>query len=268
MQRGPGLITMWIVGKLGASMGNHVGEDHGALAFFKAQKHAFADTLQRGVARESLVDALLGQAYDSFERNVEIQGEGLPSLACHKGCATCCTLRVTATAPEVLVIGRYIRWSAGALREMEIDLVERIYAADAKTRGLDEGDRVKLRLRCPYIHKGNCLIYQVRPLACRGHASYDVRACVEAAGGRTAEVPYSLPHMTVRSLVQNAMQAALRDAGLAFGLYELNHAVVLELQDGQACAGWLAGADIFASARVHEVSDEEMARTYDSLTAL
>jgi Fe-S-cluster containining protein len=199
-------------------MGTHISEDFGALAFFKAQKHAFADTPQRGLARESVVGALLGQAYESFERNVEIQEEGLQSLACHKGCATCCTLRVSATAPEVLMIGRYIRWSASALREMQIDLTERVSAADARTRGLDELERVKQRLRCPYIHKGICLIYQVRPLACRGHASYDVRACVEAAAGRMAEVPYSLPHMTVRSLVQNAMQAALRDAGLAFGL--------------------------------------------------
>jgi hypothetical protein len=38
-------------------------------------------------------------------------------------------------------------------------------------------------------------------------ASYDEQACIDAAAGRPAEVPVSKLHLTVRSLVQNAMQA-------------------------------------------------------------
>ncbi len=244
-------------------------DDFGALAFFKAQQKAFAETLRERQGSENLIDGLLMQAHSSFDQNVEIQAEGMPPLACHKGCATCCTLRVTATAPEVLMIRRYIRWSADSLKALGIDLAERIAAADEKTRGLDEHQRVALRLRCPYIHNGACLIYQVRPLACRGHASYDVRACVEAAAGRSEEVPYSAPHMTVRSLVQNAMQSALRDAGFAFGLYELNHAVRIALEDGEACCrAWLSGVDVFAPAAVTELSVEEMGHTYDAIHAL
>jgi Fe-S-cluster containining protein len=243
-------------------------DDFGPLAFFKAQEKAFSETLRERQGSENLVDGLLTQAYSSFDRNVEIQAEGMPELACRKGCATCCTLRVTATAPEVLIIGRYVRWSADQLKALNIDLAERIAAANEKTRGLDEQQRVALRLRCPYIHSGVCLIYQVRPLACRGHASYDVRACVEAAAGRSDEVPYSAPHMTVRGLVQNAMQSALRDAGLAFGLYELNQAVCLALQDEACCQAWLSGVDVFGPAAVNELSTEEMAHTYDAIHAL
>lgn len=243
-------------------------DDFGPLAFFKAQQKAFSETLRERQGSENLVDGLLTQAYSSFDHNVEIQAEGMPPLACHKGCATCCTLRVTATAPEVLMIGRYVRWSADQLKALNIDLAERIAVANEKTRGLDEPQRVALRLRCPYIHHGVCLIYQVRPLACRGHASYAVRACVEAAAGRSAEIPYSAPHMTVRSLVQNAMQSALRDAGLAFGLYELNQAVCIALQDETCCQAWLSGVDVFAPAVVGELSAEEMAHTYAAIHAL
>ncbi|QSA99304.1 YkgJ family cysteine cluster protein [Methylococcus sp. EFPC2] len=243
-------------------------DDFGPLAFFKAQQQAFAETLNKRRDNGGLVDGLLMQAYDSFERNVEIQAEGTPEPACHKGCATCCTLRVTATAPEVLMIGRYVRWSADKLSPANIDLAGRIAEADDKTRGLDEAQRVKLRLRCPYIHNGVCLIYLVRPLACRGHVSYDVRACVEAAAGRADEVPYSVPHMTVRSLVQNALQSALRDAGLAFGLYELNQAVRMALEDARCERAWLAGEDVFAPAAVGELSIEEMTRTYDAIHAM
>lgn len=243
-------------------------DDFGALAFFKAQQKAFTETLKERQGSENLVDGLLTQAYSSFDRNVEIQAEGMPPLDCHKGCATCCTLRVTATGPEILMIGRYVRWSADKLKALNIDLAERIAEVNEKTRGLDEQQRVALRLRCPYIHNGVCLIYQVRPLACRGHASYDVRACVEAAAGRADTIPYSGPHTTVRSLVQNAMQSALRDAGLAFALYELNHAVCIALQDEDSCKAWLAGVDVFAPAAVSELSATEMARTYDAIHTL
>lgn len=242
--------------------------DFGPLAFFQAQQKAFAETIADRSGSDHLVDGLMTQAYSSFDRNVEIQEEGMPPLACRKGCATCCTLRVTATAPEVLMIGRYVLWARDLLAEIGIDLPARIETADARTRGLGEQQRVALRLRCPYIHDGSCVIYQVRPLACRGHASYDVRACVEAAAGRTVEIPYSAPHMTVRSLVQNAMQSALRDAGLAFGVYELNHAVLLALRDQSACRAWLSGTDVFAPALVSEISAEEMATTYDAIHAL
>lgn len=241
--------------------------DFGPLSFFKAQHRAFAETLKQRQGTEGLVDGLLLQAWDSFDSNVDIQAEGKPPLACHKGCATCCTLRVTATAPEVLMIGRYVRWSDDRFKSIGIDLPARIADADAQTRGLDEAQRVTLRLRCPYIENGVCLIYQVRPLACRGHASYDVRACVEAAAGRAGEIPYSGPHMTVRSLVQNAMQSSLHEAGLAFGLYELNHAVCIALQNEACCEEWLSGADVFAPAAVTELSADEMAQTYDAIRA-
>jgi len=240
-------------------------DESGPLAFFKAQHQAFAETLAERRGREDLIDGLLEQAFSSFEGNVEIQSEGLPALACHKGCATCCTLRVTATAPEILMIARYIRWASAALKRAEVDLEQRIADADRETRGLSEERRVALRRRCPFIANGVCVIYPVRPLACRGHASYDKRACAEAAAGRAGSIPYSAPHMTVRSLVQHAMQAALRDAGYAFGAYELNQAVSRALTDEGCHRDWAAGADVFADALATEVSLEEMASTFDAI---
>jgi Fe-S-cluster containining protein len=242
-------------------------EESGPLGFFKAQHRAFAETLAARRGRENLIDGLLEQAFSSFEGNVEIQSEGLPALACHKGCATCCTLRVTATAPEILMIARYIRWASAAFKRNGIDLEQRIADADGATRVLDEGQRVALRRRCPFIANGICVIYPVRPLACRGHASYDKSACVEAAAGRTESIPFSAPHRTVRSLVQNAMQSALRDAGYAFGAYELNQAVSMALADGNHQERWAAGADVFADALVADVSLDEMANTFDAIKA-
>jgi len=49
------------------------------------------------------------RAWDSLEGKLAIQAEGQPAIACHKGCPSCCTLRVTALAPEVFMVATYLR---------------------------------------------------------------------------------------------------------------------------------------------------------------
>lgn len=236
--------------------------DHGPQAFFRDLRAAFGHTLQNTTTALS-VDCALQQAWDSFDGNVAIQCEGQPPIACHKGCPSCCTLRVGVLAPEVFMIAAYLRATATALQRHGIDLLQRVHEADAITRGLDEVARVALNRRCAYIEQGVCLIHRVRPLACRGHASHDKRACVEAAAGRADEVPFSGPHQVVRGLVQSALQAALRGHGLAWGTYELNHALVLALHDGRASSDWLAGADPLATAAMDADQREAMAAWFD-----
>jgi hypothetical protein len=68
-------------------------------------------------------------------------------------------------------------------------------------------------------------------------------------------------------LVQNAMQSAMRDAGLAWGAYELLSGTVLALGHDTSESAWLSGLDPLASAQVVEVDSGEMARTYDALKA-
>jgi hypothetical protein len=125
---------------------------------------------------------------------------------------------------------------------------------------------VALNRRCAYIEQGVCLIHRVRPLACRGHASYDKRACVDAAAGRADEVPFSGPHQVVRGLVQSALQAALRSHGLAWGSYEFNHALVLALDNPRASSDWLAGGDPLAAAAVDAEQRDAMAVWFDEVS--
>jgi len=227
-------------------------------------QQAFSATL--AAAPEARVGALLTQAFDSFDGNVAIQCEGESPLACQRGCAACCLLRVAATAPEVFLVARFLRAVAPRLLERGVDLIGQIREADARTRGLDEPARAALHLRCPFIAQGVCVIYKVRPLACRGHASHDARACIDAVAGRRSEpVPVSQGHLMVRALVQNALQSALRDAALPWGLYELNHALLLALDDEGSEAAWLAGQDVLAPAALNEVSADEMAQAFEAL---
>ena len=234
--------------------------EHGAEAYFCEQRGAFEHTLATAGPGAALL-----QAWDSFDGNVAIQCEGQPPVACGKGCASCCELRVTALAPEVFVLAHYLRATAPTLASHGIDLITAVRETDAATRGKDETARVAMRQRCAFVLKGVCLIHRARPLACRGHASHDRRACVDAAAGRASEVPFSGPYHMVRVLLQSALQAALRQQGLAWGAYELNHALLLTLDTPDAHASWLQGADPLAEAAVDLAQREAMAAGFDEM---
>ncbi len=241
-------------------------EDNGPVAFFKALESAFAETIVLKRQNPHFVRDLMVQAFDSFDGNVAIQTEGLPELACHPGCAACCTLRVVVTAPEILLIANYVAATRTSYEKIGVDITGRVIDEFAITCGLNESQRMALRRRCPFMDEGLCLIYLVRPLACRGHASYDKRACIEAAAGRgDSETPVSEPHLLVRSMVQNSLLAALRGAGLSWGLYELTAAAHSASGNPHSAGDWLAGSDPFGAAAVGDVDFAEMATTFDEL---
>ena len=163
------------------------------------------------------------------------------------------------------MIASFLRVAAPVLQSHGIDLLQKLRDSDAATRGLDDAARVALRRRCAFLVKGVCLIHRMRPLACRGHASHDKRACLDAVAGRIDEVPFSGPHKVVRVLVQSALQAALRNQRLAWGAYELNHALVLALDNDHAGSEWLAGGDPLAAAAIDTEEREAMAAWFDEV---
>ena len=244
-------------------MGN--GDENTPLALFKALQEAFGETIRERRGSPDLVKELSVQAFDSFDGNVAIQIQDMPALACHQGCAACCDLRVAATAPEILLIARYVVATRPAFARIGVDLGERVARDAAITSGLDDERRLALRRPCPFIEDSLCLIYRVRPLACRGHASFDKAACAEAMVGLNNEALVSMPHFLVRCVVQNALLAALRDAGLAWGLYELNSALDLALANPGAEAAWRAGGDPLANSSIAGADAREMAATFDAI---
>lgn len=232
--------------------------------FFKSMHRVFSTRLAARSPSHEMVSGLIGDAIAGFEYRAENGCETDP-VACCGGCASCCTIRVAATAPEIFLIADFIRTAAPALTA---SLVAKIAAADGTTHHLDESSRMAVGTICPFIENDLCVIYPVRPLACRGHASFDKEACVCALSGESCEVPVSVTHVEARALVQNAMQSALRDARLAWGTYELNEALLVALTDDACEAKWAAGEDPFAAALITEVSLEEMGETFDAIKAI
>ncbi|GAA5171948.1 YkgJ family cysteine cluster protein [Viridibacterium curvum] len=231
------------------------------LLYFSHRHASFSTTLTDCRKQGELSETMFDEADAQFEARVTESCKGADPIACGRGCATCCSLRVTATAPEVLRVARHLRERVDG--DTCVRLVRRLFEADGLTRDLDESERVALRHKCPFIDKAACVIYPVRPLACRGHASHSRKACVQAARGQIDSVPHSVAHRDARSLIQNALQSALRDTGLGWGAYELNHALRIALATPDAEARYLQGEDLFADAQVHEVPAHEMAEGFD-----
>ncbi|ACK49589.1 protein of unknown function UPF0153 [Methylocella silvestris BL2] len=231
------------------------------VAFFTALRRGFSERLTRPRVREVVVDRLLEDCFAALDQSCgDVTG-----LACRRGCATCCAVRVVATAPEILLIARAIK---SQRRKAAEDLGRRIAAAARATRQLDELDRMALAAPCPFVGDNICLIYAIRPLACRSHVSFDEAACLDALAGLPVEIPVSAIHLTARSLIQNAMQAALRDTGYAWGIYELNQGLRIALKDHGAERAWLDGHDVFRSALINDVSEQEMAQAFDAIKEL
>ncbi|MGJ4996352.1 YkgJ family cysteine cluster protein [Bradyrhizobium sp. HKCCYLS3077] len=218
---------------------------------FRDIQQVFSGIVAATYASPHLADALADRAFDLFEANIDAQTAHLPALACAKGCPSCCALRVTATAPEIFLLARYIRQIDARMPGTALgSLSRRVKLANRATRGLDEAERMRLRQPCPFVVRGGCIIHAVRPLACRGHASFDRRACAQAMAGRDVDVPVSGPHVALRSLVQDALRAALDGTGLASDLYELNQGLALALADPDRETAWRNGQDSLAPARI------------------
>ncbi len=223
-------------------------------AAFARLQVAFDSILAPLSGSSSLVEALVNLAFDLFEANIGTQTAHLPPLACCKGCPSCCALRVTATAAEIFLIARYVRQIDESPAGSAVGLSRRITHANRVTQGLNEAERMARRQPCPFLVRGACIIHPVRPLACRGHASFDRRACAQAMAGRDVEVPVSAPHLALRGLVQDALRSALSRAGLAAGLYELNHGLVLALGDRTREREWRLGMDSLEPAGIAMVA--------------
>lgn len=240
--------------------------DSGSSAFFKAMSHAFSETISSCRTRPELVALLCAQAFDGFSKNVEIQAEGEPSLACHGECSACCRLRVAATAPEIFLLARFVSVNAAAFAERDVMLFKRIADADQAIGGLSEEQRMLVQYACPLIEGELCLAYKVRPLACRGHAAFDKALCVAAARGEAVETPVSASHLFVRSIVQNALMAALRRYGLAWGLYEVSGALNCALSAPDALERWISGQDPLARARIPDFNPVEAGAIFDAIS--
>ena len=195
------------------------------------------------------------------------------ALACHAGCDHCCYQPVGLTPPEALAIAAHLRQTltAEALAGVAARLAERTRA----TRALGSAERFSPEHPCPFLAGGQCSIYEVRPLACRGMNSLDAEECKQRLRDPAARAEFLASGSGGRSFLEPIRAAHAVSAGLQLGLAELYGLDMRPLEltwaldallNGPASStpDWLSGKRSFESALGGDNAVPELSGVRDS----
>jgi Fe-S-cluster containining protein len=180
--------------------------------------------------------------------------DGVPSqsrarVACARGCAMCCHLRVMATPAEVLGLAAYIRGSLDA--DGLSALAARISETAARIRALPRDRVLATNVPCPLLVDGACSMYPARPLNCRAYHSLDVEAC-RVSFEHPEDLSLTHPQSALISRVNEGVQQGFIDAMRAVAVdtrqYELVTALDEALQDPDAVPRFERGEAVFLRA--------------------
>lgn len=213
-------------------------------------------------AARMLIDILRGKmpgraakAAKAAHEFFEISLHKIPSkfaIACAKGCAFCCHVAVTASAPEIFLVAAKIREMP---KEQQEDTLNRVRAADQRTRNMTSRQRGSNKIPCAMLIEGACSVYDARPGACRGFTSTSVEMCRRGFEGEAVQVNTPMVWTSLRGAHKQALWAALAAENLPAEYYELHHALRIALEVPDAENRWLAGEDVFAGVAREIVED-------------
>ena len=187
---------------------------------------------------------------DSFITNCK--NENL-TVDCKMGCSWCCYQPVFSLTHEMLLIVNYIRENFDQKRMDEI--LVRAKKKSALTKNLSHEELLRFKYVCPLLQNGVCIIYPVRPLACRIYLSSDVETC---------KARYNNPEdKSLKAALYGFMMDAGKNMNYGFvnGLKEKNLISnesplewILEqfLEDNTAFDKWLSGTELHENYEFNE----------------
>ena len=174
---------------------------------------------------------------------------GTSNIACFGGCSHCCSLYVSATPTELVLIEAYIAGldtvSAAAIRG-------RIKRAHHRASGKNMLQRSVNRLPCPLLtEEGTCSVYEARPVSCRAYVSFDRSACAsdERMPARDIPVPRSQTLVNMRTQIFSQLNRYEEEQGFASGSYELVQGLHTLLASSSAIGSICAGKNPLVMAR-------------------
>jgi Fe-S-cluster containining protein len=176
--------------------------------------------------------------FRAFENSQQRHDERIASapdvgtLACRAGCTWCCHFSVDVRAVEVFGI---------------LDFVERTFSADEKARvyaeiransaalgNLDEFERMRRNVKCPFLREGRCSIYSVRPQTCRNYHATSAVGCqqsYEDPDNLDIDPEFAPLVYQAGGAHVDAVTAAMREAGYDTNVYEMNTAIDVALSE-------------------------------------
>ncbi|WP_437995661.1 YkgJ family cysteine cluster protein [Sorangium sp. So ce185] len=189
---------------------------------------------------------------------------------CKETCSWCCRgVKVDVSIQEALVIAEHKRSTLSV--EMFSQFREQIAQLAEQTRDLHVDDRARQQLPCPLLDQsGSCSVYEVRPLRCAGHNSYDASACEWSCQNPdlARDIPADAAQQAIFSAVTMGQQRGLVAAGIDARSFELVSALRVALEQPNAAERWAKGERLFDAAdrRIdredREAAFRDLSRTY------
>lgn len=179
----------------------------------------------------------------AYERSQARHDERLASaadastLACKAGCSWCCHFTVDLRAVEILRILDYMQEHLPAAERQRIR--DEIDDNRRMMEPLDEIGRMQTNVKCPFLAAGRCTIYAARPQTCRNYHATDAAGCRQSfEQPDNADIdPEFAPLVYQRGGAHvEAFAKAMSDAGYDVGVYEMNTALSIAMQDPQRAA--------------------------------
>jgi Fe-S-cluster containining protein len=191
---------------------------------------------------------------DEFTQRCE--SENIP-VDCHMGCQWCCHQAVFASTHEMIVLVDYLK------RRFSEEVIETIKvksrAKDDRLKKLSPGDTLKTSHPCPLLRNGSCMVYPVRPMACRIYLSSSEKSC-KAKFDRPDD-PNVMPALFDFTLkagrqLNEGFASALREEGLAIEEHRIEHILLRLLETQEKTKEWLQGATIHDGFPFDELPDD------------
>ena len=180
--------------------------------------------------------------------------EGL-ALDCRKGCDLCCSQAVLVSAHEILLIREYLDGLQD--RATVRGIRKRSQAKHAVTRSMCAMDFLHYHHPCPFLLDGCCLVYPVRPVACRCYLSSSLESCRDQHDhprdlNRIAAL-YEFPLRAGRAM-NEGIRSALMESGLIPGEWLLEAFMAEIFENGSVLRAWVTGN---ASFNIRNLTAEE-----------
>jgi len=187
------------------------------------------------------------KAMDATSRLAEgLLASAPEGVACKAGCDHCCYQSVGVTPPEALAIADHLKSTLppAELARVAAHVAERY----ERTRGLSAAERFSPDHPCPFLDvgAGQCSIYEVRPLSCRGMNSLDAGECERRLREPGARAAFLASGAGSRSFMEPIRAFHAISAGVQIALSEVYHLDMRPLELAAAMNLLLAGPESLA----------------------
>lgn len=189
-------------------------------------------------ARDEIREVGVLRAYENSRQRHDSRIAAAPdvgTLACRSGCTWCCHFSVDVRAVEVFSILEFVERKLTPAEKARI--YSEVRTNSAALQGMDDMERMRRNVKCPFLSDGRCSIYEARPQTCRNYHATDVVGCQASyENPDDFEIDPEFAPMVYQAggAHVDAFTRAMREAGYDTDVYELNCALDTALSEPDA----------------------------------